>query len=341
MRSTPVGEPPRSDASTSARLPERLLSIVLFGVAPLSADASACAQPAAGTDTLGSRIAAIACAEHERWYAPFIDGAGRLASMRVSEAEAAALSDGTPAWQRVAQYWHNSGVAWPSPLLPEGTDCSVVDASTAMPASVALCRTFLIDTPWSAVFVSYVMAQAGVPGFAPSARHVDFVRAAYEGEGPYRMADPLLEAPSAGDLLCFVRQPATAFGYAGLREWFDRHPSAALNMHCDIVTSTPGAHARVVGGNVLQGVTMRMLPINRGGRLWNLPRRTGAELPCHPDRPMDCNLNRQDWAALLKLDPALKPVVPESSPAAPCCTACPLPMPPGLVRCEAEPARSL
>jgi hypothetical protein len=339
MRSTPAEERPRGNASTLARSRKRLLSLMLLGVAPLAAHASACTRLAA-QDTLGARIAAIACTEHERWYAPFIDADGRLASMRVSEAETAALSDGTPAWQRVAQYWHNSGVQWPTPLLSEGADCSVVGDAAASQASTALCRTFLIDTPWSAVFVSYVMTQAGVPGFAPSARHVDYVRAAYEGEGPYRMADPMIEAPSAGDLLCFVRQPAVAFGHAGLREWFDRHPLAALNMHCDVVVSARGAHARVVGGNVLHGVTMRMLPINRAGRLWNLPRRTGAEMPCHPDRPADCNLNRQDWAALLKLDPALRPTAPASLPSTSCCTACPLPMPPGLVRCDAAPVRS-
>lgn len=339
MRSIPAEERPRSDASTSARLRHRLLSVVLLGVSPLAAHASGCAQPAAGA-TLGARIAAIACAEHERWYSPFIDAAGRLASVRVSEAETAALRDGTPAWQRVAQYWHNSGVGWPSPLLPEGTDCNVVDSATSSPASTALCRTFLVDTPWSAVFVSYVMTQAGVPGFAPSARHVDYVRSAYDGGGPYRMVDPLLEAPSAGDLLCFVRQPSAVFGYPGLREWLEQHPLTALNMHCDVVVSTRDAHARLVGGNVLQGVTMRMLPINRAGRLWNLPRRTGAEVPCDPDRPTGCNLNRQDWVALLKLDRTLTPVAPASIPSAPCCTACRLPMPPGLVRCDAEPARS-
>lgn len=312
--------------------------LVTLTLAAAAASAAACPDPPTVNDTLGSRIAALACAENARWYAPFIDGTGRLASIRVSEAEATALRDGTPAWQRVAQYWRNSGVRWPSPLLPDGTDCSVLDVLDIAPERVALCRAFLIDTPWSAVFVSYVLTQAGTPGFAPSARHVDFVRAAHRGEGPYRLADPQQAAPTPGDLLCFARQSDRPLGHAGLRVWLDRHPFAMLGMHCDIVVSADAPHARTVGGNVLQGVTMRLLPISRAGRLWGLPQRTGAEAPCHPDRPGACNLNRQDWTALLKLDPALRPALPAPSPAAPCCTACPLPMPAGVARCAAGAA---
>ncbi|WP_189453682.1 DUF2272 domain-containing protein [Cognatilysobacter bugurensis] len=299
-----------------------------------ASDVIAC-TPAGRAETLGERIAAVACTEHERWYAPFIDASGRLAAAGVSEAEASALRDGTPAWHRVAQYWRNSGVRWPSPLLPEGTDCSVVDATTAPPANVALCRTFLVDMPWSAVFVSYVMTQAGAPGFTPSAAHIDFVGAAHRGEGPFRFADPQAEAPAAGDLLCYVREPEALFGHPGLRGWLDRWPAEWLPMHCDVVVSTHGGHARVVGGNVLHGVTMRLLPINRAGRFRGLPQRTAEDYPCDPDRPAMCNLNRQDWAALLKLDPALKPNAPPASEPS-CCTACLVPLPAGVVRCEAN-----
>src|SRR3546814_12345854 len=41
------------------------------------------------------------------------------------------------------------------------------------------CRAFVIDTPWSATFVSWVMRRAQVPGFNGSASHVNYVRAAY------------------------------------------------------------------------------------------------------------------------------------------------------------------
>lgn len=332
MRSIPVEDRARRDAPTSARLQKRWLCLTLLGIAALSTDARACARPDA--DTLGARIAAIACAEHERWYAPFIDNRGRLASVAVSESESLVLRDGTPAWQRVAQYWRNSGVRG-APPLAMGADCSVVDTAGSTPANAAPCSTLLFDTPWSAVFVSYVMTQAAAPGFMPSAAHIDYVRQAYRGEGPFRFTDPRAEAPAAGDLLCFVRTPAAVFGHSGLRAWLEDEPAGWLPMHCDVVVSTHDAHARIVGGNVVQSVAMRLLPINREGRFWDLPQRTAADAPCDPDRPADCNFNRQDWAVLLKLDPGLASGAPSASDGS-CCTACPVPLPAGVLRCDAN-----
>ena len=60
---------------------------------------------------------------------------------------------------------------------------------------------------------------------------------------------------------------------------FPGHGSGdGLNMHCDIVVAAnPGGDGRLylVGGNVLQGVTMRVLPLNRGGAIWGLPQAHG------------------------------------------------------------------
>lgn len=325
------------------KLPRALgqgMAILILFVCARAQAAGACAPMPAGAADTASRIAAIACAEHELWYAPFIDENGRLANLRISEAEGLRLRDGaTPAWRRVAAYWQGSGVQWPPSGLPYGADCASNSAGTG----AALCRTFLIDTPWSAVFVSWVMRRAGVPGFQSSARHLDYVRDAYRngGSGPYRLADPDAEPPATGDLLCFARTPPQVFGAQGFREWLDRPFSGALAMHCDIVVSTSGNRARVVGGNVLQGVTMRVLPLNRTGRFWSLPRRTGGEAECHPDNAAACNLNRQDWVALLKLNPSANVQAPmHSTPTTPstCCVVCMLPMPEGIRRCPASQA---
>ena len=62
-----------------------------------------------------------------------------------------------PAWRRVASYWQGAGLAWPPDGLSSQADCFGEDRQRN-----ALCRVFLIDTPWSAVFVSWVMARAGV-----------------------------------------------------------------------------------------------------------------------------------------------------------------------------------
>lgn len=282
----------------------------------------------ASRDDAAARIAKAACAEHARWYMPFIDENGRLAQMRVAEAEALRLRDGTPAWRRVAAYWQGAGLpqAWGG-LMPQG-DCS----GTSREGN-ALCRAFLIDTPWSAVFVSWVMAQAGLQDFEHSARHVDYVRRAWQGRGPYRLLDPEAEAPRTGDMLCYSRV-GRPFGVAGFRQWLANDPGGPLAMHCDIVVSTANARARLIGGNVLQGVTMRVLPLNSKGRFWNLPRRTGADPECTPATPSACNLHRQDWVALLRLQPDARTAAPATpAPASQCCEICTLPMPEGMRRC--------
>ena len=78
------------------------------------------------------------------------------------------------AWKKVARYWKDSGLS---------DECTT---------TATACRSFVIDTPWSAAFVSCVMRRAALPGFGASASHVDYVRAAYrDPEGSaYRIADP-------------------------------------------------------------------------------------------------------------------------------------------------------
>jgi hypothetical protein len=130
---------------------------------------------------------------------------------------------------------------------------------------------FVVDTPWSAVFVSFAYVRAGVPGFAPSASHYDFARQAIADTAfsPFRFADPDVESPAAGDLLCFTRGLMAPLGVAGFRTYLEGRGSNALAMHCDIVVAAnAGGDGKLytVGGNVLQGVTMRTLPSIAKGR---------------------------------------------------------------------------
>jgi hypothetical protein len=105
----------------------------------------------------------------------------------------------------------------------------------------------------------------------------------------------------------------------------------SIAMHCDIVVAIDDGKLYAVGGNVLQGVTMRTLHVNRNGKLWNLPHRTGVPVVCSPAASQACTFNRQDWVALLKLVPKAAPPAPVQN----CCTLCPLPMPPDMRRCPA------
>ena len=258
----------------------------LFAVAPARA-ADPCPHLLTQADAadVATRIAAIACQENTAWYRTFIDTEGRSNGQRVYEAENDMLADGTQAWRKVAAYWNGSG-------LPGS-------CSAATPA----CRNFVVDTPWSAAFVSWVMLRAGVHGFATSSRHFDYVRAARREDAgsPYRIAAPQADAPAAGDLLCYVRANPRTLGHDGL---LARLEGGGLAMHCDIVVATePDGIAWLVGGNVQQAVTLRMLRLDADGRFADLPLRTANDPACSPDAPAQCNLNRQDWVALLKLQP--------------------------------------
>ena len=124
-----------------------------------------------------TRIAAFACQEHGLWYRPFIDRNGRIASSTVMESEVSLLDDGaSQAWRRVARYWQESGVLRQVGQLPGAAECD--GAASAGYPSLA-CRGFVIDNPWSATFVSWVMRKANLPGFRASASHITYVRDAY------------------------------------------------------------------------------------------------------------------------------------------------------------------
>jgi hypothetical protein len=225
---------------------------------------------------------------------------------------------------------------------PGANECASGAIDTAIGS--AMCRGFVIDTPWSAVFVSFAEMRASVPGFAVSTSHVDYVRQALRGDpsAPYRLADPDAETPAVGDLLCFTRGLTTPLGPANFRATLARDGSG-MAMHCDIVVESSVADGSLytVGGNVLQGVTMRTLRLNREGRVWGLPRKTITPSGCRPGADETCSFDRQDWVALLKLQTTAPLPAPMAPPSPACCTLCPLPMPAGMQRCPAPAANPL
>lgn len=291
--------------------------------------------PRHGVSAQAAAIVRSACREHLLWRRPFIDADGRLASLGVTEAERVRLDAGDqPAWQRVAMYWRDSGTL--QPMASEGTPGA---ASCLAPhgerATDSDCRAFLIDTPWSAAFVSWVMRDAGLTTFTRSARHMDYIARAYRTPptGPYRFADPAQEKAAPGDLLCHLRGAGPVRGGSGLRAALDGQSPAAWQSHCDIVVAAnPGGDRLLylIGGNVLNAVTMRKLPLDRSGRLqpevFALPGATtgypdgsGMEDPdtteCRPGNAAGCSFNRRDWAALLKLQD-IPPSTPEPTTSA-------------------------
>jgi len=311
----------------------RWLALVLLLLAGSAAAGDPCPQLRGrqADPDVATRVAAVACDEHVRWQRPFIASDGRSASGQLWEGEGRGLLDGGAPWRQVARYWRDAGLLGRSGGAG-ASDCAYAIGNPGYPGLG--CRAFVIDTPWSAAFVSWVMQRAGVPGFRGSAGHFDYVRAARRDPAgsPYLLLDPDAAAPAAGDLLCYVRLPRT-YGFAGLLAAIDGG-ATGLNMHCDVVAAAGGREGRayLVGGNVQQAVTMRVLPLNAAGRFWNLPRRTDGDIDCTPDTAAACDFNRQDWAALLRLKPQaelarLGPVSPPTflpPAAAPqaCCVNC-------------------
>lgn len=304
------------------------------------------------------RIVAVALREHAMWYQPFIDANGRLASYGVSEAEQSLLADGTEAWQRVLGYWRNSGTLYEMAQSNIGGAYSCQFPS-GFAQGKAECRTFIIDNAWSAAFVSYVMVQARVPGFRASPRHYDYIRQAFnvDAGGPYYYADPATQRADPGDLLCFVRGNGSVAGYEGLTARLNS-AGGSLNTHCDIVVGRD-RELRLVGGNVLNGVTMRKLKLDVQGRAV-LPRPVSANYEygdsgaysaaCSPSNEAACDFNRQNWAVLLKLKPglggpttatgvpAVMPRMPTpATPAAPQSIPAPVQTPPALPPSAPQP----
>ena len=302
-------------------------------------------QAPAAADT-ATRIASVACKENMLWYRPFITADGRVASTTVWEGESGRLADAsTPAWQRVAIYWRDSGLLPRMAGFPGALDCGFVNGPMA---SSPTCRAFVIDHAWSAAFVSYVMRMADVPGFRGSASHFDYVRDAWlhPEASPFLFLDPASAPPARGDLLCSVRMANQVYGYSGLIAAIDGN-RGSLNMHCDIVAGIDAGKAYLIGGNIQQGVTMRLLDINRSGHFWGLPQRTAVDPGCSPDSEASCNFNRQDWAALLKLKapaalaqlPHVGPPMPAQPVAPPtnCCVYCVVGAVPPVPRCPVPP----
>lgn len=328
-----------------------LLCLCAWSVAAPAAAADPCPLLRAQTASpdVATRIAAYACKENQDWYRTFIDGDGRVYGPRVYEAENSGLADGIEAWRHVAMYWNESGLLGSAYARAGASECAYA-ASAAYPSPA--CRAFIIDTPWSAAFVSWVMRRAGLPGFNGSASHVSYVRDAYKNSanGAYQVQDPRSGKPAVGDLLCSVRSAARVYGFGDLATLLSQPDNGGLAMHCDIVVGVaPGQYAYLVGGNVAQAVTLRMLRLAPNGYFANLVSRTLADPECNPDQPASCNANRADWAVMLKLKPASElaklppPYVPPPTQMTPgpaarpqCCVNCVVGS--GIPRCPAPGA---
>ena len=137
--------------------------------------------------------------------------------------------------------------------------------------------------PWSAAFISWVMCEAGLGDPAQFARdishrvYIDQAIRARDGaaSGAAFTAFDAGEQPiEPGDLLCNSR------GGVNYRSLADRRSDMGdyAPAHCDIVVRVDADRINVIGGNVVQGVSLTILPLTADGSTHPRPL-AAADLP--------------------------------------------------------------
>ena len=313
---------------------------------------------------LGRRIAQTAIDEFTRFGGHQIDSNGRLFRFGLTEAEheeddssGGQASLGHLGWWQVMKYWRSlydnepadklevRGYRDASTLTQETESAALLRTTAARllrladsasdPAEreilrEAALRAAIVDTSWSAAFVSYVVRQSGV---APNAFRFANAHRAYiydafaanaaertkeAGEWLYR-ACPLNTRPRAGDLICQQRESTLADATDGaVRERIRAELGGGADArsvrrtHCEVVASIDAQARKVytIGGNVNQAVTARKMNLKRGLKFsaaqkghcggaahWTLPQPAGHT----PRAPSKCSLNDRKWFVLLQL----------------------------------------
>jgi hypothetical protein len=210
---------------------------------------------------------------------------------------------------------------------------AVSDPETREVLREAALRAAVIDTPWSAAFVSFVIRQAGV---APDAFHFSNAHRAYiydafatsaaelthaDDNRIYR-ACPVTTRPRVGDLICHQREPALVDASEEavrerIRAELVANPKvqSVRRTHCDVVAHIdPRAHKMyIISGNVYHAVSVRKLNLRRNLKLFATQKTNcgGAAHSTLPQRPADtagaasdtrnCSLNDRKWFVLMQL----------------------------------------
>jgi hypothetical protein len=324
-------------------------------------DATA-AQPAS---QVGRRIAQAAIDEFNFFGGHEIDANGRLLRFGVTAAEPENDSEGPASnsqhsWRRVMTYWRSLYGDDFGPMLEVRGRRDAADAGPEKPAGALLdatpaalskavegvadpglreilretvLRAAVLDTPWSAAFISYVVKEAGVSAgaFQFSNAHRAYIYDAFAasaaelsgnpGERLYRACPLSATKPRAGDLICNHREPALADAdeqtvREHIRAEADGKPDvwSVRRTHCEVAAFVDGPASKMysIGGNVLHGVAARKLNLRQPGlkfssaqagdcsdsNHWALPPSAANERPNLTDQ---CSLNDRNWFVLLQM----------------------------------------
>ncbi len=313
------------------------------------------------------RIAQNAIDEFKAFDGHEIDAAGRLFHFGLTEAEheeddgggKPPTGLGQAGWQQVSKYWRSlfdnepwdklevRGYRDASAFKPDtqGSELLRTSAARLLKAAdneqdpqerevlrEAAIRAAMIDTPWSAAFISYVVRQSGVAEntFRYSNAHRAYIYDAFTAsveEADKQTGTPHLNRacpvattkPRIGDILCEQREPTlAAMSDKDVRERIRQEietkseTRSVRRAHCEVVARIDAKAHRMytIGGNVAQSITARQLNLRRdlkfplaqkghcgGANRWAL------ELPAAnaPRQPTKCSLNDKKWFVLLQV----------------------------------------
>jgi uncharacterized protein DUF2272 len=268
----------------------------------------------------GRRIAQVAVDEFTRFGGHRIDADGRIFHFGLTEAEHEEDDGGgRPArldrlgWWQVMKYWlalfgddtmHKLEVRGYSDASTSSEDAKLaalvrttaarllsLAEQTSDPAEremlrEAALRAAVVDTSWSAAFVSYVVKQAGVAedGFRFANAHHAYIYDAFatsaaevakQGDDHVYRACPITTTrPRPGDVICNQRE--SALSGAGEEEVRERiradlaagttgFARAIRRTHCEVVAHVDAGARKLytIGGNVNQAVAARKLNLRR------------------------------------------------------------------------------
>jgi hypothetical protein len=307
---------------------------------------------------LGRRIAQAAIDEYVLFGGHQIDANGELirfgATAAGSEDEKSGLGAvglDTTGWRRVMTYWRALYGDDIGAMLEVRAHRDASDLLRAPPGELlaaiegvsdpglreilrqTILRAAVIDTPWSAAFISYVIRNAGVTAneFQFSNAHRTYIYEAVAssaaelsgkaGQRLYRACPLTATQPRAGDIICNHREPALAdLGEDAVRDRIRAELSGGADArsvrrtHCEVVAfvDVPASKMYTIGGNVVQGVAARKLNLRQPDLKfsaaqtahcgqpghWTLRKSPGPESPETRDK---CSLDGYKWFVLLQM----------------------------------------
>ena len=317
-------------------LPRTIAAALLCACAVLPPCAAAAGSPGCAASARhapgDARIQSVideALRQHQLFGGQTIERNGGIFRLGHHEAEwSRPRGESTPTWERVATFWRSLPESGEPRLMTSlgwvaRSEVARPPAGANEPERLevatreALLRAAIVDTPWSAAFISYLMRTAGFSRdeFAYSDTHADYVRAALdtstaEAEGrqsthAFRACDSATTHPRAGDLLCATREDT-----AGVASFDALAAAIAVRatgkdfaMHCDLVVrSDEGGDAKLdaIGGNVVQSVTLTRMTLN-ARKVLSEHYVTGAAPACaRRAQPCPPHLGRRPWVVLLQ-----------------------------------------